>query len=156
MTNPRKSRFNRIGDPNTLSVLCREIVEGEKPGLFADAGDYLFWVSSPEGQDTSQPAGPTPVQGPRPGTDSPEQPVIDVLRELRAEDLFARLGKLFEIQEFNYLFRNLDAWIRSRLRSTQLKKGKSPQMFQRFMIRAGFDPQQAHRVCGYGLTAGSW
>ena len=30
----------------------------------------------------------------------------------------------FGIQEFKYLFRNLDAWIRSRLRSTQLKKWK--------------------------------
>jgi group II intron reverse transcriptase/maturase len=52
----------------------------------------------------------------------------------------------FGIQEFNYLFRDLDAWIRSRLRSTQLKKWKNPRKFQRIMIRAGFDPQQAHRV----------
>ncbi|HSB01768.1 MAG TPA: group II intron maturase-specific domain-containing protein [Anaerolineales bacterium] len=52
----------------------------------------------------------------------------------------------FGIQEFNYLFRDLDAWIRSRLRSTQLKKWKNPRKFQRIMIKAGFDPQQAHRV----------
>jgi RNA-directed DNA polymerase len=52
----------------------------------------------------------------------------------------------FWIQEFNYLFRDLDAWIRSRLRSTQLKKWKNPRKFQRIMIKAGFDPQQAHRV----------
>lgn len=52
----------------------------------------------------------------------------------------------FGIQEFNYLFRDLDAWIRSRLRSTQLKKWKKPGKFQRIMIKAGSDPQQAHRV----------
>jgi RNA-directed DNA polymerase len=52
----------------------------------------------------------------------------------------------FGIQEFKYLFRDLDAWIRSRLRSTQLKKWKKPGKFQRTMIKAGFDPQQAHRV----------
>jgi len=52
----------------------------------------------------------------------------------------------FGIQEFKYLFRNLDAWIRSRLRSTQLKKWKKPRKFQRIMIKAGFDPTQAHRV----------
>ena len=52
----------------------------------------------------------------------------------------------FGIQEFNYLFRNLDAWIRSRLRSTQLKKWKKPGKFQRIMIKAGFDPQAARRV----------
>jgi hypothetical protein len=52
----------------------------------------------------------------------------------------------FGIQEFKYLFRNLDAWIRSRLRSTQLKKWKKPGKFQRIMIRAGFDPKEARRV----------
>jgi group II intron reverse transcriptase/maturase len=52
----------------------------------------------------------------------------------------------FGIQEFKYLFRDLDAWIRSRLRSMQLKKWKKPGKFQRIMIKAGFDPKQAHRV----------
>jgi len=52
----------------------------------------------------------------------------------------------FGIQEFQYLFRNLDAWLRSRLRSTQLKKWKKPGKFQRIMIRAGFDPSEAYRV----------
>ena len=52
----------------------------------------------------------------------------------------------FGIQEFKYLFRDLDAWIRSRLRSMQLKKWKKPRRFQRIMIKAGFDPQKAHRV----------
>jgi group II intron reverse transcriptase/maturase len=52
----------------------------------------------------------------------------------------------YGIQEFRYLFRDLDAWIRSRLRSTQLKKWKNPRKFQRIMIQAGFDPSVACRV----------
>ena len=52
----------------------------------------------------------------------------------------------FGIQEFNYLFRDLDAWIRSRLRSTQLKKCTRSGKFQRIMIGAGFDPKEACRV----------
>lgn len=52
----------------------------------------------------------------------------------------------FRIQGFRYLFRNLDAWIRSRLRSMQLKKWKKPRKFQRIMIRSGFKPQEARRV----------
>lgn len=52
----------------------------------------------------------------------------------------------FGIQEFRYLFRDLDAWIRSRLRSTQLKKWKKPKKFQRIMINSGFAPKEAHRV----------
>jgi len=52
----------------------------------------------------------------------------------------------FGIQEFRYLFRDLDAWIRSRLRSSQLKKWKKPLKFQRIMIEAGFDPHEARRV----------
>ncbi|MBC8478730.1 group II intron reverse transcriptase/maturase, partial [bacterium] len=52
----------------------------------------------------------------------------------------------FGIQEFKYLFRDLDAWIRSRLRSTQLKKWKKPRKFQRIMIRSGFDSKEAHRI----------
>ena len=55
-------------------------------------------------------------------------------------------GGYFGIQEFTYLFRDLDAWIRSRLRSMQLKKWKHPRTFQRMMIQAGFDPHEAHRV----------
>jgi RNA-directed DNA polymerase len=52
----------------------------------------------------------------------------------------------FGIQEFRVLFRDLDAWIRSRLRSMQLKKWKNPRKFQRIMIHSGFDPSKAHRV----------
>jgi len=52
----------------------------------------------------------------------------------------------FGFQEFRYLFRDYDAWIRSRLRSMQLKKWKKPKKFQRIMIKAGFDPHEAHRT----------
>lgn len=52
----------------------------------------------------------------------------------------------FGIQEFKYLFRDLDAWIRSRLRSAQLKKWKNPRKFQRIAIRSGIDSSIAHRT----------
>ncbi len=52
----------------------------------------------------------------------------------------------FRIQEFRILFRDLDGWIRSRLRSMQLKKWKNPWKFQRVMIRAGYNPHEARRV----------
>lgn len=52
----------------------------------------------------------------------------------------------FRIQEFRYLFRDLDAWVRSRLRSTQLKKWKNPRKFQRIMMKSGFGPLKARRV----------
>jgi len=52
----------------------------------------------------------------------------------------------FGIQEFKMLFRDLDGWIRSRVRSMQLKKWKNPRKFQRIMINVGFMPQEAHRV----------
>jgi len=52
----------------------------------------------------------------------------------------------FRVQQFKKPFQELDAWIRSRLRSMQLKKWKKPGKFQRIMIRADFKPQQAHRV----------
>jgi len=52
----------------------------------------------------------------------------------------------FGIQEFKKLFGDLDGWIRSRLRSMQLKKWKNPRKFQRIMINSGFKPQDAHRV----------
>jgi group II intron reverse transcriptase/maturase len=52
----------------------------------------------------------------------------------------------FRIQQFWTLFQDLDAWIRSRLRSMQLKKWKKPRKFQRMLIRAGTRPQRAKRV----------
>jgi group II intron reverse transcriptase/maturase len=52
----------------------------------------------------------------------------------------------FRIQEFRILFRDLDAWIRSRLRSIQLKKWKNPRKFQRMMCQAGWPPEQSQRT----------
>lgn len=52
----------------------------------------------------------------------------------------------FSIQEFRMLFRDLDGWIRSRIRSIQLKKWKNPRKFQTMMIRVGYEPQAARRV----------
>jgi len=52
----------------------------------------------------------------------------------------------FRIQEFKFLFRDLDAWIRSRLRSVQLKKWKKPGRFQHYAIKAGLPPDRAQRT----------
>lgn len=52
----------------------------------------------------------------------------------------------YRVQEFRMLFRDLDGWIRSRLRSMQLKKWKNTRKFQRIMIKSGYKPQKAHRV----------
>lgn len=52
----------------------------------------------------------------------------------------------FRVQEFRKLFGDLDGWIRSRLRSMQLKKWKKPGKFQRVMIKAGFPPTEARRT----------
>ena len=52
----------------------------------------------------------------------------------------------FRIQEFRKVMGELDGFIRSRLRSMQLKKWKTPGKFQRMMIRAGFSPNKARRT----------
>ncbi len=52
----------------------------------------------------------------------------------------------FRVQEFSKPFTELDGWIRSRLRSMQLKKWKSPRKFQRMMIRANYNPEKAYRT----------
>lgn len=52
----------------------------------------------------------------------------------------------FQVQEFRMIFRDLDAWIRSRLRSMQLKKWKNPRKFQKILIAAGFFANKAKRV----------
>ncbi|MFC1533112.1 group II intron maturase-specific domain-containing protein [Thermodesulfobacteriota bacterium] len=49
-----------------------------------------------------------------------------------------------KIQEFLNLFRDLDGWIRNRLRSKQLKKWKKPKRFQNMMIKSYFKPYIAH------------
>jgi group II intron reverse transcriptase/maturase len=55
-------------------------------------------------------------------------------------------GEYFRVQQFKKLFGELDGWIRSRLRSMQLKKWKNPRKFQRIMIAAGYAPDRAHRT----------
>lgn len=52
----------------------------------------------------------------------------------------------FKIQEFLQIFKLLDGWIRSRLRSMQLKKWKNPRKFQRMMIKAGYKPYEAQLI----------
>jgi group II intron reverse transcriptase/maturase len=52
----------------------------------------------------------------------------------------------FRIQEFRQLFRQLDEWVRSRVRSIQLKKWKNPVKFQRIMIRTGYKPAEARKT----------
>jgi group II intron reverse transcriptase/maturase len=52
----------------------------------------------------------------------------------------------FGIQEFKMIFTELDWFIRSRLRSMQLKKWKKPAKFQRMMIRAGIPIAESKRT----------
>ena len=52
----------------------------------------------------------------------------------------------FGIQEFKKIFRELDEFTRSRLRSMQLKKWKKPAKFQRMMIKAGLPIADAKRT----------
>jgi RNA-directed DNA polymerase len=70
--------------------------------------------------------------------------MYSIVQELNAY-LTGWLG-YFRIQEFRRLFGELDGWIRSRLRSMQLKKWKKPRKFQRMMIRADYPPGEARRV----------
>ena len=44
----------------------------------------------------------------------------------------------FRVQQFKKIFLDMDGWIRSRLRSMQLKKWKNPRKFQRIMIAVGY------------------
>jgi group II intron reverse transcriptase/maturase len=52
----------------------------------------------------------------------------------------------FHLQEFKCPLRDLDRWIRSRLRSMQLKKWKNPKKFQRILIRTGYRVKEARRI----------
>lgn len=52
----------------------------------------------------------------------------------------------FRIQQFKRILRNLDEWIRGRLRSMQLKKWKKPKRFQHMMILAGYKPEEAKKI----------
>jgi len=52
----------------------------------------------------------------------------------------------YHVQQFKRIFRELDEFIRSRLRSLQLKKWKKPKKFQRMMIKAGFPVEEARKT----------
>jgi len=52
----------------------------------------------------------------------------------------------FRIQEYKTVLKKLDTWIRTRLRSMQLKKWKKPKRFQKMMIRAGYSIDRARRT----------
>ena len=52
----------------------------------------------------------------------------------------------FRIQQMRGVFAELDIWVRHRLRAMQLRKWKKPLKFQRVMIKAGFDPREAHQT----------
>jgi group II intron reverse transcriptase/maturase len=49
----------------------------------------------------------------------------------------------FKIQEFASVFVRLDQWIRSRLRSMQLRKWKKPKRFQKMLLKSGFPVEEA-------------
>jgi group II intron reverse transcriptase/maturase len=65
---------------------------------------------------------------------------------LALNEYLAGWVEYFRIQEFQQLFRHLDEWVRSRLRSIQLKKWKNPVKFQRVMLRAGYKPAEARKM----------
>jgi RNA-directed DNA polymerase len=52
----------------------------------------------------------------------------------------------YRVQEFKGIFRELDVFIRNRLRAMQLKKWKRPKKVQRMMIKAGFPVKQAKQT----------
>jgi len=52
----------------------------------------------------------------------------------------------FCIQQFQSIFKELDDFIRNRLRSMQLRKWKKPAKFQRMMIKAEFEAARAHET----------
>ncbi len=52
----------------------------------------------------------------------------------------------YKVQEFKKIFKEYDWWIRSRLRSMQLKKWKHPKKFQQAMIHAGVRISKARRT----------
>ncbi len=52
----------------------------------------------------------------------------------------------FRVQEFSKPLVELDGWIRSRLRSMQLKKWKNPRKFQRMLNRSDYTGRETNRV----------
>ena len=70
--------------------------------------------------------------------------MIQVIRDL--SEYLRGWVNYFRIQEFRKVFKDLDGFIRSRLRSMQLKKWKKPGKLQRMMIRAGYPVDEAKRT----------
>ncbi len=70
--------------------------------------------------------------------------MLQVIRDL-SQYLRGWVG-YFRIQMFRKVFKELDGFIRGRLRSMQLKKWKKPKKFQRMMIRAGYPVDEAKRT----------
>lgn len=52
----------------------------------------------------------------------------------------------YRVQEFRTRLKELDGWIRSRLRSMQLKKWKNPRKFQRILISSGYSVGKARKT----------
>ena len=71
-------------------------------------------------------------------------PMTQIIRNL--SEYLRGWVQYFRIQEFRKVLKELDGLIRSRLRSTQLKKWKKPKKFQRMMIRAGYPVAEAKRT----------
>ncbi len=55
-------------------------------------------------------------------------------------------GSYYRVQESVGIFRDLDDFVRNRLRSMQLKKWKKPRKFQRMLILAGFEVRKAKQT----------
>ena len=70
--------------------------------------------------------------------------MLQIIRDL--SEYLRGWVEYFRIQEFRKVFKELDGFIRSRLRSMQLKKWKKPKKFQRMMIRAGYPVDEAKRT----------
>ena len=70
--------------------------------------------------------------------------MLQVIRDL--SEYLRGWVEYFRIQEFRKVFKELDGFIRGRLRSMQLKKWKKPRKFQRMMIRAGYPVDEAKRT----------
>jgi len=59
----------------------------------------------------------------------------------------------FSIQEFKKIFNAMDAWIRSEVKSVQLKKWKKPRKFQWIMTKLDFSPRGSRGLGQYEQMA---
>jgi len=75
---------------------------------------------------------------------TPRNNGLSMNQEIARLNLYLRgWVQYFRVQQFKKLFLDMDGWIRSRLRSMQLKKWKSPRKFQRIMIAVGYKEDYA-------------